>query len=290
MPIRFQDVILWSKKAVRNLLCKLILKAIGISFFKDDEVGSFSCDYLSVFMHWKQLEDEYYTVKNGEWAAVLTRDYSLNGEDDWGADWYVNGNLVEERAYDSAPETELGIVNTNRIRDNPDTVYAVLAELSAFASFLPDPAEEGRRKATEELLSAVKNAGVEEVTRLIQEGAYVNATDKDRMTPLMLAVINDANPEVLEILIKNGAHVNATDKDRMTPLMLAVINNANPEVLEILIKNGAHVDNAALRRGRYRGWTLLALAAAKSSYPETLQILIDKGAQVDLGGSDGTTP
>ena len=86
--------------------------------------------YLSVFIHWKQLADEYYTVKNGEWVAVLTRDYSLNWEYDWGADWYVDGNLVEKEVYDRAPETELGIVDTRETPNNPDAVYAVLAELA----------------------------------------------------------------------------------------------------------------------------------------------------------------
>ena len=84
--------------------------------------------YLRVFVHWKELGDEYYTVKNGEWIEALTREYNLNSNGY--VDWYVNGNLAEKNTYDSAPETELGIVDTRETPDNPDAVYAVLAELA----------------------------------------------------------------------------------------------------------------------------------------------------------------
>ena len=60
---------------------------------------------------------------------------------------------------------------------------------SAFAA--PPDSAEGRQKATEELLSVAKSANVEEVTRLIYEGANVNAAAEDGMTPLMSAVRNN---------------------------------------------------------------------------------------------------
>ena len=107
------------------------ISGIGASYSYGFEIAAEKNDvkYLYVYNVWRGWEDAYYTVKNGEWVAVLTRDYDLNTSN---GDfyWYVNGNLVEKEAFDSAPETKLGIVNTNRIRDNPDAVYAVLAELA----------------------------------------------------------------------------------------------------------------------------------------------------------------
>ena len=86
--------------------------------------------YLRVYIAWQALEDKYYTVKNGDWCAELYRFYYIHANGD--VEWYVNGNLVDNDTYDSAPETELGIVNTSETPDNPDAVYAVLAELSAY--------------------------------------------------------------------------------------------------------------------------------------------------------------
>ena len=92
---------------------------------------------------------------------------------------------------------------------------------------------------TEDLLEIAGKAGPEEVRQLIQDGADVNAEDKDGLTPLMHAAKYNSNPEVLRTLIGAGADVNAKNKDGLTPLMLAAGNNPNPEVLKALLEAGA---------------------------------------------------
>ena len=85
--------------------------------------------YLRVYMYWRELEDDFYTVKNGEWLTDLSRHYDFDSLDDEDITWYVNGNLVKYEFFENAPETELGIVDTCEIPESPDTVHAVLAEL-----------------------------------------------------------------------------------------------------------------------------------------------------------------
>ena len=136
--------------------------------------------------------------------------------------------------------------------------------------------QETNKEATAKLLSTVSEASAEEVARLIQEGADVNAVDGYGWTPLMLAARDNSSPDVLQVLIEGGANVNAVDKDRETPLMHAACNNSNPEVLRVLIEGGADV-NAVDEDG----WTPLELAASDNENPEVLRVLIEGSANVN---------
>ena len=73
-----------------------------------------------------------------------------------------------------------------------------------------------QKNPTEELMSMVNSASVEEVVRSIREGANVNAVDENGWTPLMFAADSNSNPEILRILIENGADIsikNSEDKN-----------------------------------------------------------------------------
>lgn len=95
--------------------------------------------------------------------------------------------------------------------------------------------------ATKMLLSEAKTDSEYGVAWLIAKGANVNATDKNKMTPLMLAAESNSNPGVIQVLIDNAADINVIDKDGRTPLMIAAEKNPNPEVLQILRENVAGV-------------------------------------------------
>ena len=66
---------------------------------------------------------------------------------------------------------------------------------------------------------------LENVRFLIQDGADVNATNKDyKQTPLHIA--NEGHLEIAKLLVEKRAKVNATDKHGKTPLH-------NAETLEV---------------------------------------------------------
>jgi ankyrin repeat protein len=78
---------------------------------------------------------------------------------------------------------------------------------------------------------------VEEVEDLISRCADVNATDKNRNTPLHIASLN-GHASVVDMLLKNGANVNATNKNMETPLHIASVRGLD-SVVDILLKNDA---------------------------------------------------
>lgn len=171
------------------------------------------------------------------------------------------------------------------------------------------------------LIHAIKHGDLAVVTLLFDNGANVNAVDKDswsdplHLTPLMQA-INKDNLAIASFLVKNGAGVNAIDKNNNTPLIHAVgrnnfamtdlliragaevkgssaslrrsINENNLQITELLVKSGANV------HGRdSEGLTLLIQAIQRGNFDIT-QVLVNNGANVNMADSrsytDNLTP
>lgn len=82
------------------------------------------------------------------------------------------------------------------------------------------------------------NGTPQQVQAALNNGADVNAPDKDGKTPLMAAAFNP-NSEVIVTLLKAGANINAQDNDGGTPLIWAAAFNQNPDVILMLLRAGA---------------------------------------------------
>lgn len=80
---------------------------------------------------------------------------------------------------------------------------------------------------------------LEKVRDLIREGANVNATDENGLTPLHI-VVGYGYDEAAILLIDNQANINAKDVQGDTPLQRAV-ERENLGLVKLLINNGADV-------------------------------------------------
>lgn len=142
---------------------------------------------------------------------------------------------------------------------------------------------------TEELFNLLKdkNAMPEQVTKLIKNGADVNAKDKNGATHLMFAAHFNENPEVIRVLLKAGADVNAERQDGLTALMSASVINTNPEVFKMLLGAGADV-NAKIGKDR-NGSTALMSASATNINPDVIKVLLNAGADVNAKDKNGLT-
>ena len=127
-----------------------------------------------------------------------------------------------------------------------------------------------RRKA---LMSSAEKGNKEMIRLLLNEGADVNAKDKDGRTALMDAVWQE-DEEIVQLLLDKGADINAKDKWSGTALMDAVWQG-NEKMVRNLIDGGADVD-AKDKDGR----TAL-MGAVLQEDEEIVRILLDKGADVN---------
>ena len=135
-------------------------------------------------------------------------------------------------------------------------LVVLLSIKPAFAS----PTSAFSEEATEKLFYVARerndsywrlHARAEEILKLIQERADINAVDEHGRTPLMHAAdwsylgdksygINRGHLVILRVLIENGADVNAADKDGKTPLIWAAAVSNN-KALRTLLDYGADV-------------------------------------------------
>ncbi|WP_264705088.1 ankyrin repeat domain-containing protein [Wolbachia endosymbiont (group A) of Gymnosoma rotundatum] len=137
---------------------------------------------------------------------------------------------------------------------------------------------------TDELLEAAKSGNINEVNRLISEGASVNATDQNGNTPLHWAAKNGHEEVVESLLGKEGIDVNAQDRDNNTPLHWAAVKG-HKEVLEALLEKDEIDVNAQDKDNR----TPLHWATGRDNV-EVVNVLIIKGADVNAQDKDNRTP
>ena len=114
---------------------------------------------------------------------------------------------------------------------------------------------------------------------LLQNGADVNARNREGVTPLTYAL----NLKIARILIQNGANVNVQDNDGWTALHEAAYYNLH-EIAKVLLENGAEI-NATSKEGT----TLLHLSAQEGNF-EVSKVLIQYCANVGAQDKDLITP
>jgi ankyrin repeat protein len=149
--------------------------------------------------------------------------------------------------------------------------------LTARAQIEPPKA---RSNSPQTLHEAAAAGNLEQVKKLVAEGADVNAKDEDGRTPLHSAAWY-GREDVAAVLLAHGANINEADGSGQAPLHLAMSFGGKP-VPELLLAQGAQInarDNA--------GNTPLHAAA---DHPDLLELLIAKGADVKARNEAGQTP
>jgi ankyrin repeat protein len=132
------------------------------------------------------------------------------------------------------------------------------------------------------LYNAVAVADIEEVKRLITQGADVNARNRFGDTPLRRAAY-EGHTQVVELLINRGANVNTRNGSLGTALHGAA-HAGVAEIAALLLNHGANV-NARNKLGK----TPLHYAVeARAS--EVVELLIKNRARVEARDKGGNTP
>ncbi len=162
---------------------------------------------------------------------------------------------------------------------------------------LQNDEEESQVPQNAALLEAAKSGDINEVKRLIKEGADVNALDTNLNNSLYWAVKNN-HSTTAEVLLDNGADLHTFDPSRerdvlsryqeietehsKNSLHLAA-KLGNLEAVQDLLGKGANV-NAQNDTGKTPlHW------AAREGHKQVVQALLDKGANVNAEDQDGET-
>jgi ankyrin repeat protein len=144
----------------------------------------------------------------------------------------------------------------------------------------------------EELINACYNGKLDDVKKLLSEGADVNYTNDFGSTPLHNAATY-GHIEIAELLIKEGAYVDPFNGEKDTPLASlasACVSMKDEKVVtykalvELLVNSGADI-NAICR------WERTPLHwAIDLGHEDIAELLIAKGAATTIKDQDGDTP
>ena len=134
------------------------------------------------------------------------------------------------------------------------------------------------------LIAATSENNLEEVKKLLREGADANATEESNGITALHAAVENGNLEIVRELLQAGAKANARDENRRTPLM-SLDADATPELVRLLLSFGARVIS------RDNGKSSVLINAVRNyADAEVLQLLIQAGAKIDMADADGMTP
>ena len=147
------------------------------------------------------------------------------------------------------------------------------------------------------LRSAARNGDLEEVQRLCDEGADLEAKDKRGFFPLGGAVAN-GHLEVAEYLLERGANINQCSQLSWSPVFIAV-NRRDPEMLELLLTYGPDLETQTIELSSTWGGTISGVSpagftalhqAAQSKQDDVAAMLLAAGANPNARDFAGRTP
>ena len=119
---------------------------------------------------------------------------------------------------------------------------------------------------------------------LVEQGADVNARNKDGWTPLHVAAREDASAAAA-VLLEQGADANARETlFGWTPLHLAAAKGDASATAEVLLSHKADVQ----AKDKF-GWTPLHSAASNNAH-ETAEVLLNSGADANAMDNHGWGP
>lgn len=164
-------------------------------------------------------------------------------------------------------------------------VFAVIASaLLAYGSEQTPPTDQDMPR----LLTASQRGDTQEVQRLLDSGADVNATHRG-FTALHHAT---GEPGVARLLIAAGANVNAQTPEGQTPL-LAAVRRMDPDLVNLLIDAGADVN----KRGKNGAVPLVLWVVNTSTSHQdkdwrvaVTRKFIEAGADINARGEYGSLP
>ncbi len=145
-----------------------------------------------------------------------------------------------------------------------------------------------------DLAAAVSSNNVDDVIRLIKQGADVNWKSTSKELSILIHASrnswNSNDPRIVKLLLENGADVNDQQNVLAWTALFIATKGRNLEVIKLLIDKGADV-NAKDREGNpvIFGITSFTTQDEKEYGIKKAKLLLDKGADINMRNNDGKT-
>ncbi len=142
---------------------------------------------------------------------------------------------------------------------------------------------------TRDLIGAIDQQDLEEVKRLLADGANVNAAYRQGRTPLHFAVVPlDVPPstDIVRLLIQGGANVNAHDRGQQWTALHFAARDQRYQIVKMLVDAGAQIDSVDI----FGNTPLSRCVFNKSPSVEIIELLLAKGADPKKANKSGVSP
>jgi len=138
-----------------------------------------------------------------------------------------------------------------------------------------------------DLVEAARTGRLDDVRRLLGDGAGVDLQDDDRSNPLLLCGEN-GNVALLHEVLRGDPDLGATNRYGGVALIPAS-DRGHVEMVRALLGTGIDVDHV-----NRLGWTALLeaviLGDGGEAHQEIVRMLLDAGADPSIADKDGVTP
>jgi len=141
--------------------------------------------------------------------------------------------------------------------------------------------DDQRERANEDLMEAARDGNVERVRQCLQDGAEVNARDKDGTTPLMWTAAY-GRADAMKTLLDRGASLETRDLYGWTALMRTSLHGSS-DAMKALLERGADLEAKS-----QDGWTAL-MRVAYSNQAQAAGLLFQHGVNLDAKDHEGKT-
>lgn len=131
-------------------------------------------------------------------------------------------------------------------------------------------------------IKACEAESIEDIFMLLSEGANVNTSTREKITPLMITCEKN-NPDAVNILLENRAKVNIINKDGKTALMTAS-QYGTSEIIAALLDHKADV------KARDKLGNTSLHIASRYNTSESVTVLLDAGSDINAMNDKGFTP
>ncbi len=132
-----------------------------------------------------------------------------------------------------------------------------------------------------DLIDAAKSGKLDEMERLIEAGADVDA----KTGAPLIGAIKYNRADAIKLLLKKGANINGMSKTNYTPLMTA-FGSYRYEIAKLLIEDGADVN---WKTDHFYGETFALMNAVSFKDPKWIRLLIKAGADLNAQTASGQT-